>query len=644
MAFRSMPTPAALAQMDTLSKVMTYVRLTSQEQEFIVEALGADPDTHPAELAMLSKADFDDTLATILPVCSALGRSRIGWLWAYMQAVAKTTLSGTPFADSLPVIPGDPSIAPPLPLPAAAVGASGDVPDVEAEDVDTFVEHERLRSEHGEVELATDILHASTPSVAPSRIPLPTTSTSPPTPPLTQRVSATGADSRGPRPTPTFGEQSFRLAGASAGDSVDHFAPLTAANHSQHFPHHAPSGLQHLPFQPSPTVHHHPVGHATSPMLSPPLSMPTPQSASVFAHGPPMTVASAQGQVRLDRTVDQNSPLTCAMLSPDMIAEMYQAWRMVFGRHPAIHQEIAGDQLSALRALIMSGLPPYVDMALWGTAEYRESNNPKLAGMKPRGDGTWGVELLDGPGNIQVYAQCHAVYRTGAWMLRINTTATSDEYLAKLSRFDELFGPSCWHVIYSADVQARKYHLERLRREQAHKHALAQRAGRHSDYEPDKPWEHAFQALLADTSFWQDYVILPCEKLLRELSSKSSSSQVQNSTVDPNLTRQLKTFATELNHLKRARTTHTPAITPGGAAVTATEAGDSALRTHDSSNPPKELCRKYYKGSCQPCKNKNVCPANPSRVHACPICLKMHLLKDCTSNANTVIKKIRKRR
>ena len=160
-----------------------------------------------------------------------------------------------------------------------------------------------------------------------------------------------------------------------------------------------------------------------------------------------MTVASAQGQVRLDRTVDQNSPLTCALLSPDMIAEMYEAWRLVFGRRPAIHQEVAGDQLSALRALIMSGLPPYVDMALWGTAEYREANNPKLAGMKPRGDGTWGVELLDRPGNIQVYAQCHAVYRTAAWMLRINTTTTSDEYLAKLSRFDELFGPSCWHVI-----------------------------------------------------------------------------------------------------------------------------------------------------------------------------------------------------
>ena len=89
MAFRGMPAPDVLAQMDTIPKVMDFVRLNPTEQDLLLDALGADPETHPAELAMLTKADFDDTVSSVLPACSALGRSRIGWLWAYLQEVAK---------------------------------------------------------------------------------------------------------------------------------------------------------------------------------------------------------------------------------------------------------------------------------------------------------------------------------------------------------------------------------------------------------------------------------------------------------------------------------------------------------------------------------------------------------------------------
>ena len=325
MAFRALPAPDVLAQMDTITKVMTFVPLTQQEQEFIVDALGAEPDTHPAELAMLSESDFDETLSTILPVCSALGRSRIGWLWAYLQEVAKTTLTGTPFAERLPGMAADQSLAPGAPgLPVA-------LPAGDADDTGTFPEQGHQGPDHEEVETAADVLDAATLIAPPPRMSLPTTtsalqSPSPPTPPVIQRSPAPGAEGGGPSPTPVFGLHVGQSTQASAGDAVDQVSPLTSATRFQHFSQQAPNGLHHLPFHPSPAAHPHAhsmFSPATSPMTSPPLSMPTPRSSSVYAHGPPMTVASAQGQVRLDRTVDQNSPLTCALLSPDMIAEMY---------------------------------------------------------------------------------------------------------------------------------------------------------------------------------------------------------------------------------------------------------------------------------------------------------------------------------
>ena len=135
-------------------------------------------------------------------------------------------------------------------------------------------------------------------------------------------------------------------------------------------------------------------------------------------------------------------------------------------------------------------------------------------------------------------------------MLRITTTATRDAYVAKLQLYYDQFGACCWHIIYAADIQARKYHLERLRRDLAHDHAMASRTGRYVEFDPSMPWEHAFRALLKDATFWQDYVVLPCQKLLRELPHKNSQPSVPGNSIDPNVTRQLKNLVTEVNALK----------------------------------------------------------------------------------------------
>ena len=103
-----------------------------------------------------------------------------------------------------------------------------------------------------------------------------------------------------------------------------------------------------------------------------------------------------------------------------------------------------------------------------------------------------GVQLIDGPGDFETYKYCFGPFRTGSWMLRIVTVATLDEYVGRLSHYVKLY-PGMWHIIYAADIQARKYHLERIRREQAYRHEVAVLRNQFTDYEPDRPWKRSAQ-------------------------------------------------------------------------------------------------------------------------------------------------------
>ena len=92
-------------------------------------------------------------------------------------------------------------------------------------------------------------------------------------------------------------------------------------------------------------------------------------------------------------------------------------------------------------------------------------------------------------------------YETATWMLRIATTSTVQEYCSRIAYLTDLYGPECWHIIYKADVQARKYHLERCRRDLAHQHSMSTARGYYSPFDPSMPWEHAYRHLLQDQAF-----------------------------------------------------------------------------------------------------------------------------------------------
>eukprot|EP00971_Amphidinium_carterae_P319596 6352049-Amphidinium_carterae.1 len=57
------------------------------------------------------------------------------------------------------------------------------------------------------------------------------------------------------------------------------------------------------------------------------------------------------------------------------------------GAPPAAHEECTADQLAAVRSLVKEGLPPYVDMSVWGPYGLRIQRKLAFTGLQLTPDG-----------------------------------------------------------------------------------------------------------------------------------------------------------------------------------------------------------------------------------------------------------------
>ena len=111
MAFAN-PSPTLLASLNTLELLFTHLRLPAGTQDALHDLLGSDPGVDPVELAMLTTEQFDDALEPLMPTLVPLTRSRVGYIWRYLQLIAgfqtdhgqETPLAST--AQALPDVRG----------------------------------------------------------------------------------------------------------------------------------------------------------------------------------------------------------------------------------------------------------------------------------------------------------------------------------------------------------------------------------------------------------------------------------------------------------------------------------------------------------------------------------------------------------
>ena len=72
-----------------------------------------------------------------------------------------------------------------------------------------------------------------------------------------------------------------------------------------------------------------------------------------------------------------------------------------------------------------------------------------------------------------------------------------------LRSFLTTYGPSCWFLIYQADVRMRSEHFERIRRRLQIEHDSQNIT---LGFDPTTPWDGVFAAAVKDTELWDSEV------------------------------------------------------------------------------------------------------------------------------------------
>eukprot|EP00959_Pyramimonas_sp_CCMP1952_P062706 1311004-Pyramimonas_sp.AAC.1 len=103
-------------------------------------------------------------------------------------------------------------------------------------------------------------------------------------------------------------------------------------------------------------------------------------------------------------------------------------------------------------------------MAVWGPSYHRLQKKIRLKGSRLHPSGTITPVELYGPCDYETWAECYAVFKTGALMFNQLTPARLDAYEKHIRHYHERYGRDQWAIIYQADVRARLELSERLRR------------------------------------------------------------------------------------------------------------------------------------------------------------------------------------
>ena len=344
------------------------------------------------------------------------------------------------------------------------------------------------------------------------------------------------------------------------------------------------------------------------------LSLAAPPVASNTSAGD--AAASPKKKIKLSSVIDQTNDAEEHLLDRTKIAEAYQRFKTALGDFPPHDEEPTGEQLTALHAVVGSGAPPYVDLAVWGPHQYRLLKKLKLRGMQILPNGEFQVVEMAGPGSFEQWESCFRVFRAAAVMLGILTPARCDAYLNMLKKYHSRYGSTVWHLLFQADVRARQEHWERCRRIGAEAKAQADAAGTSHDFNPAKPWEWALRALIEDNRFWKEELEDPC--LLVISRSTPLSSVVEGDAPTTSTTR-----APEQQQQPKKK--------PGLKLKKEQRLHNVSEGQYVTNRRGVELCRDFNKGTCCETNKYGRCAKDANRVHQCSLCLSTeHGAHSCT--------------
>lgn len=324
-------------------------------------------------------------------------------------------------------------------------------------------------------------------------------------------------------------------------------------------------------------------------------------------------VALPTRQLKYSLIVNQASDESRPVLGLTEIAEAYRRYEDKLGAQPPPHEECTAEQLSAVHALLADGVPPYVDMAVWGPFGNRLMRKLVLTGLQLMPNGTLEKIELKGPPTFEKWLESYRLLKTALISFEAVSPAKLDRYADLLTRYVQRYSPAVWHIIYQADVRTRLEHMERLRRLGQKAATDATAAGGAHPFDRLKPWEWVWGAAVDDSSWWRVELEEPALLVLTRTSSLARvidhDADVEGGTGGAP-TRRTRTTAPPRREQERRSKVHR--VSDG---------------LYTANRADTKLCSAYQKGECD--MRPGRCPRGHG-AHQCTKCLGQHPSKDCS--------------
>ena len=331
-------------------------------------------------------------------------------------------------------------------------------------------------------------------------------------------------------------------------------------------------------------------------------AVPTPK---VAPSGPILGPGSSPSRkLKLSAVVDQTLDAEVQMLKVTEVQDLFERYKQKFGDNPLPEAEPTADQLSAVKQILDSGAPPYIDYGVYGPNGLRLLRKQTFASYSMGSDGTWQKKELPGPPDLDSWRKVHRVVRTTFLLLEAISAERLDGYSEFIGSLAARFGPTCWDIIYTADVHMRSEQFERIRRR-------LQEKPDHG-YTESSPWNAVYAQAIREDSFWSQEVITPCTLRLAQSKTVPGTS----SSAAPAPPKRENTEGGKAPKKKRKV-----------AATDDQSKFDGKIYTHNKRGV--EVCMAWNSSKCGS-SNKPQSKCENSRSHQCNQCLGPHQGKDCT--------------
>ena len=234
--------------------------------------------------------------------------------------------------------------------------------------------------------------------------------------------------------------------------------------------------------------------------------------------------------VKLCHIIDDTLSGSVVKIDTTSWSIMAKNFREKYGALPKRDQEPSIEQVSGLQQLLTSRSAPYVDFSVW--TPYARRAMRRLSHEATYWDPITGKMISNsrkGPGSFDAWSKGWAVFKNSMLYLEEATVAALDGYRDHVQEIAQTY-PSCWFIIYNADVRCRSEQLEHILRDASASVLTAEEAGQKAaliGFDDSKPWDYVFKQTVSETNstqqaFWNREVHIKCGQYLNRTASFAS--------------------------------------------------------------------------------------------------------------------------